>query len=190
MFETIAGIFGSILSGGATGLLGVGIQRIADYKNKKLDIEIQKQKFEQERALRELDAKIMEQEWAARTKVAQVEAEGKREVADAEAFAASFKLEPVRYSEGVKPGPVGGFMLIFLDFLRGIVRPGLTVYLCVLTTLIYLQARELLNKEDLTSEQALGVESFIINTILYLTTTCVLWWFGTRNRGTPPELKK
>lgn len=179
----------SILGGGVTGVLGVAVQRIADYKNKQLDIEIQKQKFEQERALRELDAKIMEQEWAGRTKVAEVEAEGKKEVADAEAFAMSYKLEPQQYSARVQPGKVGGFMLVLLDFLRGIVRPGLTVYLCVLTTMVYSQARQLLENEDLDVDQAMEVERLIVSTILYLTTTCVLWWFGTRNRGTQPDLK-
>lgn len=189
MLDLIGTALGSILGGGATGLLGVIIQRIADHKNKQLDIEIQKQKFEQERALRELDAKIMEQEWAARTRVAQAEAEGQREVADANAFAMSYKLEPQQYSARVRPGKAGTFLLVLVDCLRGIVRPGLTVYLCVLTTLIYSQAVALIDKEDLTNDEALDIEKLIVNTILYLTTTCVLWWFGTRNRGPSPEFQ-
>ena len=28
----------------------------------------------------------------------------------------------------------------------------------------------------------------IVGTILYLTTTCVLWWFGTRNKQEQPKI--
>ncbi len=181
MFETI---LGSILGGGATGLLGIIAQRWADYKNKQLDIELTKTKFEHERDMRRADAEIMAQEWAARTKVAEVEAAGKEAVADSQAFAASFAMEPTRYSEGVKPTRGQGWVLVALDAVRGAVRPVLTVYLCVLTTLVYVQARELLAGEDLTPDNAIELVRLVINTILYLTTTCVLWWFGTRNRGT------
>jgi hypothetical protein len=58
------------------------------------------------------------------------------------------------------------------------------VYLCILTTLIYLLARNKVTAEDLTSTEALDLLKLIIGSILYLTTTCVLWWFGTRNART------
>jgi len=181
--------FSSILSGGATGLIGIIIQRWADYKNKKLDIEASRERFSHERDMRKVDAEIMAQEWAARTKVAEIEVAGKIDVADSEAFAASFN-EPVRYSDGVKPTAGQGWMLIVLDFIRGIVRPGLTVYLCVLTTLIYLHARTLIGKEGaiLSSDQAVDLVKLIVGTVLYLATTCVLWWFGTRNKQKPPKV--
>ncbi len=138
MLEIIGTIFGSVFSGGATGLIGVGLQRYADYKNKQLDIQLAKQKFDQDLALKQVDMQMMEKEWAGRVQVAQTEA--------------------------------------------------LTVYLCAISTLIYLQARELVGKENLTSEQALQIENLIVGTILYLTTTCVLWWFGTRNKQQVPKL--
>jgi hypothetical protein len=187
MLEVLGTVFGSVLSGGATGLLGVVAQRWADHKNKQLDLARERQQQEFELAKRKADAEIMAQEWAARTRVAEVEAAGRSDVADSEALAASYALEPKRYSEGVKPGRVGGFFLILLDVVRGLVRPGLTVYLCVLTTMVYYQARELIGKEDLTSGEALHLEKMIVGTILYLTTTCVLWWFGTRHRGSAPK---
>jgi len=78
---------------------------------------------------------------------------------------------------------------VIIDFIRGIVRPGLTVYLCALTTMIYVQARELLGKEDMTLASAIELEKLIVQTILYLTTTCILWWFGTRNSAPQPRNK-
>ncbi len=177
-------IITSILSGGVTGLLGIAVQRIADYKNKQLDLELSKQKFENDLALKRVDADIMAQEWASRTRVAQVEERGQEAVADSSAFSASFN-EPQRYSQN--PNAAQGWLLVALDFIRGLVRPVLTVYLCVLTTLVYLHARDLLSTQALTSDEALDLVGLIIRTILYLTTTCVLWWFGTRNKGKAPR---
>ena len=104
----------------------------------------------------------------------------------AQAFAASFN-EPVRYSEGVQATPTQAWLLLLLDLVRGLVRPGLTVYLCFVTTVVYLQARGLLVASPLTPEQAVGMVNQIIATVLYLTTTCVLWWFGTRSKQASPK---
>jgi len=188
MLEILGAIFGSIFSGGATGLIGIAVQRYADYKNRQQNIEIERMRLDNEIKLREMDARIMAQEWAARTKVAEVEAAGREAVADSEAFAVSLKSEPMRYAEGVRLSKAQRWIMVFLDFLRGIVRPGLTLYLCALTTMIYIQARELLSQEDLTSSEALEIERLIISTILYLTTTCILWHFGTRNKQAPPKV--
>lgn len=188
MFELLGTALSAILGGGATGLFGVSVQRYFDLQKYKLDIALEQQKFSHELALRKVDAEIMAQEWAARTQVASVEAEGRSDVADSQAFAASF-TEPMRYAEGIKATRAQGWLLVLLDFFRGIVRPGLTIYLCVLTTLIYLHCRELLAVPDLLAPtEAIDLLRLVINTVLYLTTTAVLWWFGTRNRGKAPKL--
>lgn len=189
MLEILGTIFGSIFSGGATGLIGVVLQRFADYKNKQLELQIDAQKQSHEIALRRVDAEISAQEWAARTQVAQVEAAGKEAVADAQAFAASFGLEPKRYAEGVKLTTGQAWLMVVLDALRGSVRPLLTVYLCFLTTVVWYQARSVLGAENLDTQAALDVWKMVVGNILYLTTTCVLWWFGTRNKAAQPGQK-
>jgi hypothetical protein len=182
MLTILGTIFSSIFSGGATGIIGVIAQRFADYKNKQLDMQLEAQRHANAVALRRVDAEIMAQEWAARTKVAEVEGETAKEVADAAAFGKSFEMEPQRYS-GEKLTPNQQWVMVALDAFRGAVRPMLTVYLCVLTTLIYILARQKVQAEDLTSGEALELLKLIIGSILYLTTTCVLWWFGTRNKN-------
>lgn len=189
MLELIGtGIMG-ILSGGATGLLGVGIQRFADYFNKKQDLEKLKAQFDHERDLRKLDMELADKEWAGRVQVATVEAQGKEAVADASAFAASFQMEPQQYAKNVKPGKIAGFLLVLLDFTRGIVRPGLTLYLCWIATRMYEESRAVLAIADLTTNapMVMNVYTQIVFTLLYLFTTCVLWWFGTRNKQAPPK---
>jgi hypothetical protein len=169
----------SLLSGGVTGLVGSAIGGYFTYKSKKLDIELQKEKYANDVALKELDSKIMAQEWAARTQVAQVTADAQVESEDAKAFAASLTSEPQRYAQGSLTSNQN-WLMVLLDSFRGIIRPGLTLYLAALTTMIYLQAHALLGSSPLTTDQATGLVTKIIDTVLYLTTTCVLFWFGSR----------
>jgi hypothetical protein len=170
------GILASLLSGGATGLLGMGIQKFFDYKSKKID-------QEHEIALRKADAEIMREEWAARTKVAEVEGEAKVEVEDSKAFNTALTSEPKRFYEGTDYSPKQKWLMIGLDFIRGIVRPGLSLYLCAITTVIYFKAASLLDVDIILPGMAYDLVNQIIQTVLYLTTTCVLFWFGIRNRN-------
>lgn len=185
MLEILGTLVGGIFSGGATGIIGVIAQRFADYKNKQLDMELEARRFEHSVALRRVDAEIMAQEWAARTKVAEVETAGASDVADAAAFAASYALEPKRYSSEALLTPGQNWLMVALDALRGSVRPLLTMYLCVLVTAIYIEARLTLraNGDELSPEQALELFKLMLGTICYVWTTVTLWWFGTRNRG-------
>lgn len=186
MFEVLGALVTSILSGGVTGIIGVAVQRIADYKNKELDLKLSAQKFEHERSLRAIDVALMEKEWSGRLRIAETESQVAVDSSDALAFSQSFK-EPPMYSAKVRLTAREGWLLVMLDFLRGIVRPGLTIYLCVLTSLIYWHARGLLRAEILTQAEALSLVKLVVGTVLYLTTTCILWWFGTRNKQKAPR---
>jgi hypothetical protein len=182
MLEILGTIFGSIFSGGATGIIGIIAQRFADYKNKQLDMQLESQRQQNAIALKQADAAIMREEWAAKVEVAQVESEAKKDVAASEAFSKSFDMEPKQYTSGELTSRQR-WLMVFLDFIRGSVRPLLTVYLCGLTTLVYWQAHKVLATQGVTTSDAIEITKTIVGSILYLTTTCVLWWFGTRNRS-------
>jgi hypothetical protein len=195
MLEILGTVFGSIFSGGATGIIGVVAQRFADYKNKQLDMQLEAQRQANALQMKEVDAKIMAQEATAKVEQTKVEGELRKEddiikgktetdVADAAALAASYNLEPKQFSSGTLTDGQRWLMVV-LDAFRGAVRPLLTIYLCMLTTLVYYQARNILSGQQLDMATAMELEKMIVGTILYLTTTCVLWWFGTRNKGTP-----
>ena len=126
----------------------------------------------------------MAQEWAARSQIAKVEGESRVEVEDSKAFKESLTNEPKRYFNN-DPGRFG-ILFILLDFIRGCIRPVLTIYLCILTTLIYLQVYNLLGT-GIDSTQLSQILNYIINTVLYLTTTVILWWFGCRQKSPPPS---
>lgn len=184
-------VLGSLFAGGATGLLGVIFQRAFDWLHER---EVLRQKqadqaFELEK--RRIDVQVTQAEWAGRTRVAETEAGAAKDVAESNAFAASLVKEPERYSEAGMVTHGQNWLLVLLDILRGSVRPGLTLYLAWITTRIYDEAKAVLDAHGaaLSSDQALTLVNGIVATILYLFTTCVLWYFGTRNRQKPPVLK-
>ena len=177
------GLITSAFGGGLTGLIGGAVDKVFTYKTKKLEIEQNRERYAHEVNMRKADAEIMAQEWAARTKVAEVEGATKIEVEDAKAFATSLTTDDKNYLDYLdKLNPKQDWFFVVLEFVRGSIRPGLTLYLCVLTTLLYWKASKLV-PSVIDPLQAVDMVSSIVNTILYLTTTCVLWWFGTRNSG-------
>lgn len=188
MIEVLGTIFGSIFSGGATGLIGVGLQRWADYKNKQLDMQLEKQRGEMEMSKRRLDLDIAKAEAEGKLRVAQEEGATARDVAESQAFAASLLREPERYSS-TQLSPIQNWVFVLLDALRGSVRPFLTLYLCALTTYVWWQVKSELQDSALSPEAALEVWRLVVGQILYLTVTVVLWWFGTRNKGPQPAVR-
>lgn len=181
-------ILGSLFAGGATGLLGVVFQRAFDWLHER---EVLKQKqadqqFELEK--RKIDIQVTQAEWAGRTRVAETEAGAAKDVAETQAFATSLLKEPERYSSVSSLTWGQNWILVLLDFLRGVIRPALTVYLCALTTYVWWQVKQLISTEDLDPDAVLEIWKMVVNTILYLTTTCILWWFGTRNKSPQPKV--
>lgn len=181
------GAIGSIVSGGVTGLLGVGLQRFFDWLHVKAEISRDKLRYDHELAMRDKDAAIMREEWSGRLRVADREGQTKENVSANEAFAASLLKEPERYSSTTVLTKNQNWLLVFLDTLRGSIRPLLTLYLCVLVSYIWWDVKQLIGGEDLDPDQALLIWRLAVETILYVWTTVTLWWFGTRNQQKPPS---
>lgn len=168
----------SFLGGGITGGIGTIVSAVYSFKSKQLDAQMQKEKDDNAVAMKEADAKIMQQEWTARTQIATTTAEAAKEAAADTSFNTALTSEPQRYAEGPLTTSQNWLMVV-LDFLRGFIRPFLTIYLSVLTTLIYFQARKLMGSA-IPPDQAMPLVSKIIDTVIYLTSTSVSFWFGQR----------
>jgi len=188
----------SVATGGIFGLLGAVGTKLAEAWERKQQLDILKEQNKHAIDMKAADAAIMKEEWAQRAKVATIEVEGKSDVAASEAFAKSFASEPQRYSEGMKP-PEGGwaakfvqglgwFLTVSLDVFRGSIRPGFAVYLAYIVTSMYNTQRAVLALlgADQGPEMAM-VYVRIVDTMLFLFTTCVLWYYGIRNKQTPPK---
>lgn len=161
----------SLLSGGLTGLIGKGVERYFDHKSKKLEFEIEAKRFEYQLALQQAVGKAAV------------------EVEDSKAFKASIESDDVdKFYEG-KYSRGQGWLMVFLDFCRGFIRIGLTAYLCILTTLVYIKAEKLMQMDILLPGAAYDIVTLIINTILYLTTLACCWQFGSRATNSPVNKK-
>ena len=175
----ILGFLTSAVGGGITGLVGTSIQSVFAFKSKKLDIELEKQKFANEIELRKIDVQVQAQEWASRTHIAEVTAQGEVDKADAETLAESYKLEPEQYSEKTLLTHTQNWIFVLVDALRAFIRPALTIYLAVLVSLIYFK----IQGESTDVAQVPALLERLIDTMLYVFTTITLWWFGSRNNS-------
>lgn len=186
---SILGVATSLLSGGLSGILGGAIGRVFDFLGEKQKLKVKELDYKHDVDLKKLDMEAADREWAARTQISKQEGEAKIEVADAQAFAESMFKEPTRYST-----PTTGWaniLLTVLDFIRGIVRPGITVALMVFTFAMYNEIKDIMSVAgvSLTGAQAFAIYEIIVNTVLYLTSTTIGWWFASRPAGKPPKAK-
>ncbi len=170
----------SIFGGGATGIIGAAISRYSDYKTKQLDNAHSQIMKENEIQMKNLDIKVIELEWAGRNSIATIEADARMDVADSQAFNTALNSEPKIYANSSKFTKAQNTIMVILDFIRGVIRPGLTLYLCAITTAVYLQAGTIIKDQPITIQHAVDIYIQISSTILYLTTTVVLFYFGSR----------
>lgn len=202
MLTILATLLSSVFSGGATGLLGILIQRFFDFKHKDQDLELVKENNTQARLLSQMETDRANRAAAAQEKIADTEADAQIQVATSDAQAradeaaaksliASYDADKASYldAKAQSQSRVARWLMALVDFSRGIIRPALTAYLVVLTTVLFFWARTLAEKhsEALTSDQVNTLILKIVETILYLVVVAVVWWFGTRPPSRPSK---
>lgn len=174
----VSEIIGTIVGGGATGLLGSIINSVGDYFK-------QKQQYAHEEKMAEIETEHLKMEIDRDVDIAEQEAAAQMEVAAAETQAESYKADSRAYlpREAVKGNTAIAYLMAIVDFLRGMTRPVLTLYLCAITTLIYMQTHVVIEQAGgLDQKQSFFLMKNITLGILYLTFTAVGWWFGSRSK--------
>jgi len=156
----------SLLGGGLTGVVGSAISKYSEYKVKKLE-------FENKVTMAEISAKSAKLETESQERVAALSAESEAQRSQDQVLSASYEADSAKYT-----GDVG-----FVDFVRGTMRPAITLYLIGLTTWVALILYNLvheMNGEAFLHEEVFPLWQQVVSLVLYLTTTAVTWWFGTR----------
>jgi hypothetical protein len=178
----------AILSGGLTGLLGTGIGAVTSYFAKKQELEATKVANIQELAMANEDRQTLELEQKGQLQVANIEAEATAYLQDTELRKASSRMDRAAYSDGPKyadygiAGKVYDGLLVLVDFVRGLARPGLTGLLIYLVYVLMSKAYAAAGP-TMTQEVAANLIAEMQTTVLYLTTSAVTWWFGDRARA-------
>lgn len=181
-----------VILGGVTGLVGNVITAWSNYKT---------QKLKNEHAEKMYEYKI--QELAAKTdsaiKITEAKVAGAVELADSRAYDTSqregnkkafgdtwieklFNVTGWMQYVAVPVALILAMLLGFVDFLKGLMRPGLTLYLTGVTSFLTWQAYDILQaaQATLTTDQAFDIYTKVTTIVIYLTVSCVTWWFGDR----------
>lgn len=185
-------ILGSLFGGGITGVVASIFTKYTEYKNqKRADAhEIKMAEVERETMILEQKGKIkiaVEESEAAKD-VAETEAEVKGYLADAEMFETSHESDKASYVTGKVKGTVfTTYLFTIVDALRGSVRPLITYYIAFVLTWMAAKVYGIANETEggLSPEQAFMLLKQIIAALIYIGTTVILWWFGTRPTKPP-----
>jgi len=178
--------------GGVTGLIGNVVGGIFKYKTAKLQAE-------HDEKMIKLETEAMVMEAKANIAITRATVEGEIEIADSKAYmhsqiAGNQKLFGQKWIDmllGIEGKwkiitvPVAvlvSFLFGFVDFLRGIMRPALTAYLMGMATYITIWAYHIMQGAGITvsTDQAVKIFEDTTSIIVYLTVSCVTWWFGDR----------
>lgn len=121
------------------------------------------------------ERKLQESKWSHEYQMTTLVAQNKRDELQLEGDLADKKLEGQAFVEGVKSD--NGWM----DKTRAIIRPIITTYLVALTTWITYQMHILVGGLDnIPMDNIFTMYWEIISAIIFLTVTCVTYWFNQR----------
>jgi len=183
----------NLIFGGITGLIGSITTSITNYK-------IQKLKNEHEVIMVKENTKAMIAETQANIEITQVETEATIELADSHAYLKSIELgNKNMFSQkwidnlfavqgwtrfiAIPVGVLIAFLFGMVDFLKAFTRPGITWLFTGATLFLGFTAWTVLGDAGMSAMDttaALAILTHIMDIVLYLTVSCVTWWFGDR----------
>lgn len=196
MWEIIGSILTSAVGGGATGLLGVLLQRWFDHKKAVNDRELVKLQLDAARETRQMELEAQERMASKAADVQALQAQLDTQAREAEAaersYVASVESDRATYSapQSQERSRLVRWAMGFVDAVRGLMRPGITAYTLWMLTVVFLWVRGLYEQIGLmmTVDQVHALTKTAIETIVYLAVTTTVWWFGVRP-GQPPTRK-
>ena len=192
LLDITSTIITGALSGGATGLIGVGLKMWDERNRRAHDLKVIELEHQNAKELRqnELAAqeRMADRGAASAELLANIEAEARAIERQSQDLQASYKHDSAAYltpEAQQAPGWSGAFVRVLLalvDAFRGFIRPGATTYSFVLLTLLLLWVRELWGRANspITDDVANKIALDVVGTATYLVVTTTVWWFGVR----------
>lgn len=167
-------VLGSLLSSSG---MGAVVGMIGSYMTKKEERATLKLKLDHEYNMAEIRAQEAEAEFKHEIALAdkaveraKVEGAIQKDIGELTAFTESLKEQTMQYGSG------------FADKLRAAMRPLITTYLLVLSTVLAINIFTLVGglENGFSADELLALYKDVIAQLLFLTTTSVTWWFGSR----------
>lgn len=175
MLSAVLGVLGSSGFGALVGWVGGLLNRLVDYQTKKLDLEARKLDHLHELNLRDKDMEQLKVEAERSVRVATIEGQASTEQAAYAALAQSYKADKATYG------------ITWVDAVRGVVRPLLTVVLAGAALYVNYVALELLDKAwpSLSASEQLKFSMLAVEWVLFQGSVCIGWWFANRPGAAP-----
>jgi len=177
-------VFGAI-----TGLLGSAVTSYFNWKQQKL-------KNDHDIQMKELDIKLVTVEADKKMEISRVETEGKIELSELDAYKmaqeesnkSSFDSSYMKYLMESKYFQWLGALIAgafgFVEWLKGMARPAITYYLLGVSTYLTILCYKLLQTFSvsgaITLPEAYDIFQLCIRSLIYLTISCVSFWFCDR----------
>jgi len=192
LLDITSTIITGALSGGATGLIGVGLKMWDERNRRAHDLKVIELEHQNAKELRQAELQAQERMAdrgaASAELLANIEAEARAVERQSQDLQASYKHDSAAYltpEAQQAPGWAGTMaraLMSVVDFLRGIIRPAATIYGFVLLTMLLLWVRELWGRADgpLTADVSNKIALDVVGTATYLVVTTTVWWFGVR----------
>jgi hypothetical protein len=182
----------SLLAGGGlgsiTGLIGTALTKWDEGRKRAMDLEMARLQATQTQELLKLEQahalQLAGLNAASQERLADIQAQARADEAASADYRASLDADRATYSAPAAQAQsrLVRWLMGVVDFLRGIIRPGATIYSMALLTILMLWVLDLYRTRalTLTPDQTQRLVMEIIGTVTYLVTTCVTWWFGVR----------
>lgn len=182
-------ILAAVGTSGVSGIFGSLFGLIGSWYEKKQEIKLVEKNIEEKKIENEHELNVMKYEADSAERLAEVEAESqarlstidadaKTAVAELSAIEKAYGSDARKYTNGVKNGKLTGFLMYMVDFYRGIIRPSVTTYCLILITMVFFRFSEQIDM--LSADQINVIILLLINTLVFLTTKSVGFWFGSR----------
>lgn len=187
MLDILGTLFGAATGGGLLGAIAGLAQKALDAYHQK-QIEEQnlltlQENHRQELLLKDKELQLMQFEASSQLSLAELDSRTKIDLASYDALKASHEDDKATYATGSEAA--NSLWFIAVDFIRGIIRPFITLYLTLIYTICgaYVTHKMFtLSGSPLLNDTKWLETNFtdLISSLLFMTSTVVLWWFGTR----------
>ena len=167
--DSLIGLFSTGGMGAIIGLAGSWMTKRED--RKKAELDLQREIEIGNLRLKELEAESSHELAMADKEMERAEVEGDIAIESAEIGAFTESLKAQAKSTGI----------VFVDAVRGMMRPVITVFLLGLSTWLAVTVHTLVGGlKTISMTELFDLYEIIIQQIIFLTVTAVTWWFGSR----------
>jgi hypothetical protein len=167
-FDTIGNIVTGGALGGIVGAVGAIGNKVVELKMEAAKRETLALQNAHELALRDKDREMAAQESASNLEIHKTDADSATAIADAGSLVASFQADRATYGEST--------LGRIVDFVRGLTRPGITMWAAALLGYITWKAITELGGAPLGPERSME----LIQNSVFVSSLAISWWFASR----------